>query len=107
MIRLYALENFYPQPLSVNFLQTAGISNQWVDVRDIFATDDQFRAANINWEITGTHIMEQIIPLFETQRLYLPRVLLVQQTLMKAPPLAEKEVTILRPYLPIFWMRKV
>jgi aspartate kinase len=48
-----------------NFLQTAGIPNQWIDVRDIFATDDQFRAANINWEKTKSRIPEQILPLFK------------------------------------------
>ncbi len=31
------------------FLNDAGVPNHWIDVRDIFATDDQFRAANINW----------------------------------------------------------
>jgi aspartate kinase len=52
-----------------SFLQTAGIPNQWVDVRDIFATDDQFRAASINWEKTKARLGEQILPLFkETNR---------------------------------------
>jgi len=54
-----------------HFLETAGISNHWVDVRDVFATDDQFRAANINWETTGTRVMEQIIPLFENIKIVL------------------------------------
>ena len=36
-----------------NFLNSSGIPNQWVDVRDIFATDDQFRAAAIDWEKTS------------------------------------------------------
>jgi len=54
-----------------HFLQTAGISNQWVDVRDVFATDDQFRAANINWEITGSRLIEQIIPLFDKTKIVL------------------------------------
>ena len=31
-----------------NFLNKESILNQWVDVRDIFATDDQFRAANLD-----------------------------------------------------------
>ena len=48
-----------------DFLRRSGIPNQWVDVRDIFATDDQFRAANISWERTSLRISEQIIPLFE------------------------------------------
>jgi aspartate kinase len=47
-----------------DFLRRSGIPNQWVDVRDIFATDDQFRAANIHWERTSIRISEQIIPLF-------------------------------------------
>ena len=47
-----------------NFLQTAGIANQWLDVRDIFATDDQFRAANIDWEKTSYRFLENVVPLF-------------------------------------------
>ncbi|HEY4935696.1 MAG TPA: aspartate kinase [Puia sp.] len=54
-----------------NFLQTAGIPNQWVDVRDIFATDDQFRAANINWEKTSSLFSEQILPLFKETNIIL------------------------------------
>src|ERR1700712_728405 len=45
-----------------HFLQSAGISNQWVDVRDTFATDDQFRAANIYWEETSQRFSDGILP---------------------------------------------
>ena len=48
-----------------SFLQKEGISNHWVDVRDIFATDDQFRAANIDWEKTSARFSERILPLFK------------------------------------------
>jgi aspartate kinase len=48
-----------------NFLICKCIPNQWVDVRDIFATDDQFRSANINWEKTSSRVSEQILPLFK------------------------------------------
>jgi aspartate kinase len=54
-----------------HYLQTAGIPNQWVDVRDVFTTDDQFRAANINWEITSYRLHEQIIPLFDKTKIIL------------------------------------
>jgi aspartate kinase len=47
-----------------HYLKTTGFSNQWVDVRDIFATDDQFRAAGIDWEKTNTRIKENIFPIF-------------------------------------------
>ena len=47
------------------FLGSRGVLNQWLDVRDIFATDDQFRAANIDWDKTRYRFSEQVVPLFE------------------------------------------
>jgi aspartate kinase len=47
------------------FLNSTGISNQWVDVRDIFRTDDNFRDANIDWNYTADKINKEIIPLFK------------------------------------------
>jgi aspartate kinase len=54
-----------------HYLQTTDIPNQWVDVRDIFVTDDQFQDANINWEITSTRLRDQIIPLFGKTKIVL------------------------------------
>jgi aspartate kinase len=54
-----------------NFLMTASIPNQWIDVRDIFATDDQFRAASINWEKTSSRIPELILPLYRENNILL------------------------------------
>jgi len=45
-----------------DFLLTSGFKVQWVDVRDVFATNDQFRAADIDWEKTKTRVGEQILP---------------------------------------------
>jgi aspartate kinase len=42
-----------------------------VDVRDIFATDDQFRAATILWSKTSDRITEQIVPLFKEKNIVL------------------------------------
>ena len=47
-----------------DFLNEAGITNQWMDVRDIFTTDDQFRSANLDWQKTGSNIQDQIEPVF-------------------------------------------
>jgi len=47
-----------------NYLRASGITNLWVDVRDIFATDDQFRAASIDWDKTNTRVSMNILPLF-------------------------------------------
>lgn len=53
------------------FLYASGIPNVWVDVRDIFATDDQFRAAGINWVKTSTLVSTQIQSLFEETNIVL------------------------------------
>jgi len=47
-----------------HYLNEAGIKNQWVDVRDIFRTDDNFRDAAIDWEFTEEKINSQIVKLF-------------------------------------------
>jgi aspartate kinase len=41
-----------------HFLNEMGIKNQWVDVRDIIRTDDNFRDANISWEYTAQKVNE-------------------------------------------------
>ena len=46
------------------FLNEEGITNTWVDVRDIFRTDDTFRDANIDWELTAEQVNNRIGPLF-------------------------------------------
>jgi len=46
------------------YLNEAGVKNKWVDVRDIFRTDDDFRDAVIDWEYTNTRVHHFIVPLF-------------------------------------------
>jgi aspartate kinase len=47
-----------------HYLNETGILNQWVDVRDIFRTDDNFRDANIDWSYTKGKVDSVIKPLF-------------------------------------------
>jgi aspartate kinase len=47
------------------FLNEMGIANQWIDVRDIVRTDNNFRDANIDWTFSQQKINEDILPLFE------------------------------------------
>ncbi len=47
-----------------SYLNMAGISNIWVDVRDIFVTDDQFRSAAITWDKTLERITDRTLTLF-------------------------------------------
>jgi aspartate kinase len=53
------------------YLNEAGLPTQWVDVRDIFRTDDNFRDAVINWEYTSQRVQEDIIPLFQHSNIVL------------------------------------
>ena len=54
-----------------NYLRVSGIANLWVDVRDIFATDDQFRAASIDWDKTNIRVSMNILPLFSESNIIL------------------------------------
>ncbi len=53
------------------YLNEAGISNKWVDVRDIFRTDDDFRDATIDWEYTHSKVSSSIVPLFKDTNIVL------------------------------------
>ena len=46
------------------WLNEAGFTNTWIDVRDIIRTDDNFRDANIDWDLTQRAVREKIAPLF-------------------------------------------
>ena len=49
-----------------HYLNEIGIKNQWIDVRDIFRTDDNFRDAVIDWEVTKANVDGQIAKLFNS-----------------------------------------
>ncbi|WP_346320244.1 aspartate kinase [Chitinophaga sp. YIM B06452] len=46
------------------YFNQEGITNTWLDVRDVFRTDDNFRDANINWEVTEMQVNQKVLPLF-------------------------------------------
>jgi aspartate kinase len=46
------------------WLAESGIGNQWIDVRDLFRTDANFRDAAIDWEVTGRKVRQEVLPLF-------------------------------------------
>ena len=51
------------------FLAESGIGNQWIDVRDIFRTDANFRDAAIDWAWSQQQVREQVLPLFGTENM--------------------------------------
>lgn len=53
------------------YLDESGFPNQWLDVRDVFRTDDDFRDADIDWEITRANTERLVRPLFMENRLVL------------------------------------
>lgn len=61
-------ELFSTQIISLYFNHT-GVKNRWVDVRNCLKTDDQFREANINWELS-VRLAKRMFT-FETEDLYI------------------------------------
>ena len=51
------------------FLAESGIGNQWIDVRDIFRTDANFRDAAIDMDYTAKKTREDILPLFDEENM--------------------------------------
>ena len=49
-----------------HYLNEIGIKNRWIDVRDIFRTDDNFRDAAIDWGFTEERVNSQITKLFNS-----------------------------------------
>jgi aspartate kinase len=47
------------------YFNLAGVANTWLDVRDVFRTDDTFRDANIDWEVTAQNVTDKVVPLFK------------------------------------------
>jgi aspartate kinase len=54
-----------------HYLNEIDIKNQWVDVRDIFRTDDNFRDAVIDWDFTNSKVQNSIMPLFNETNIVL------------------------------------
>ena len=54
-----------------HYLNETGLKNHWVDVRDIFRTDDNFRDAAIDWVVTEERVNGQIVKLFEDHNIVL------------------------------------
>jgi aspartate kinase len=42
------------------YLTEVHIQNDWLDVRDVIKTDDKYRDANLNWEITQKNITSKV-----------------------------------------------
>ena len=47
------------------YLNEVGINNEWLDVRDVIRTDDNFRDGNISWDFTRHKTDELIKPLLD------------------------------------------
>ena len=47
-----------------HYLNNAGVQNILVDVRDVLRTDNTFRDARIDWQVTAEKVQEQVLPLY-------------------------------------------
>jgi aspartate kinase len=53
------------------YLNENGMASQWLDVRDIFRTDDNFRDATIDWNFTQAQVDNFVKPLFNSYNIVL------------------------------------
>jgi aspartate kinase len=51
------------------YLHAIGVANTLLDVRDLLRTDNNFRNATVDWEVTGKRTQETVLPLFERSNL--------------------------------------
>ena len=51
------------------YLNEIAIENTWIDVRDILRTDDNFREAIVDWNITEQKVKEYITPVFSSKNI--------------------------------------
>ena len=42
------------------YLRTQGINSGWLDVRDVLVTDEAYREAKVNWDLSGKKISETV-----------------------------------------------
>ena len=54
-----------------HYLNEKGISNKWLDVRDIIRTDDNFRDAIIDWEYTHSKVLSSVVPVLQNSAIVL------------------------------------
>jgi aspartate kinase len=47
-----------------HYLNHTGIKNSWIDVRDVIRTDNNFRDARIDWNISALKVRDEVTPLF-------------------------------------------
>lgn len=52
-----------------HYIQEIGIKNKWIDVRDVFRTDDTFREAVLDWSYTQQQINTVVKPLLKTHKI--------------------------------------
>jgi aspartate kinase len=52
-----------------SFLNKSSVQNKWIDVRDILRTDNNFRDATIDWEVSSENVEKKLQPLFSTNNI--------------------------------------
>lgn len=52
-----------------SFLNKSSVQNKWIDVRDILRTDNNFRDAIIDWEVSSENVEKKLLPFFSTNNI--------------------------------------
>ena len=52
-----------------DYFNSVGLGNEWIDVRDIIRTDNNFRDATIDWQVTAENVTLTLNPLLTKKKL--------------------------------------
>ncbi len=50
-----------------HYLNQTGVDAHWLDVRDVLKTDDTYREAKVDWELTNAAIKKTVIPILQNK----------------------------------------
>lgn len=49
------------------YLNTSGVKNHWLDIRDCLLTDNTYREAKVDWDESGKRLREKVSPLLNAE----------------------------------------
>ncbi|QQS27630.1 MAG: aspartate kinase [Sphingobacteriales bacterium] len=67
--QIVSLGELLATKLVSSYLNFAGISNEWLDVRQCIKTDNTWREANIQWEVSNWQVREKVLPLLNDNKM--------------------------------------
>lgn len=69
--QIVSLGELFSTRLFTQLLLQEGLAATWLDARGLIRTDDEWRDAKVDWNVTQANMQRQILPLLEKERIVL------------------------------------